>query len=152
MNEEWETRVQDVAKTFSYPPTPDLAGAVRRQLARRARPAFALHQRRLAWAAVIGVLVIIGLTATPGVRAKVMDIIGLDGGLLAGPTPTLAAPTFHRTPGGVTVTELPTVTSTLTATPRPPSTPLSSSTAQSAVNLIVYSPARPEATRPNISP
>jgi hypothetical protein len=78
MDEEWETRVQEAARTFSYPPTPDIAGAVRRRLAgKRARPAFAWRQRRLAWAAVVVVAVIAGLMVTPGVRNSVLEILGI---------------------------------------------------------------------------
>lgn len=71
----WAQRVQAAAGTFAYPPTPDLAGAVRRQLtpdARRSRT----RAPRPGWIAAIVVLALAaGLLAVPQVRGAVLEVL-----------------------------------------------------------------------------
>jgi hypothetical protein len=128
--ERWGTRVQQAARAFPYPPTPNnMANAVKRRLATRpARPVFK-HQR-LAWA-VAAALAIVFLAALPAAQSRLLDLIGLGAGrATADVTPTLLSPTL-------TVTGLPSPTSMLlTATPQPLSTPLSS--AQTRAELPPY--------------
>jgi hypothetical protein len=138
MNEQWsldrwETRVQQVARTFSYPSTPNIASAVRRHLATRpARPVFK-HQR-LAWT-VAAVLAVVILAALPAAQGRLLDLIGLGAGrATADVTPTLLSPTL-------TVTGLPSPTSMLlTATPQPSSTPLSSTQARAGLPPYPFAP------------
>ncbi len=91
----WETRVRAASRSFVYPPTPDVTGAVRQRLAvggaRRA------SGRRLAWTFVAAMLILAGLggmLAVPQVRAALVEMlrIGAVRILLAAPTPT-ATPT-----------------------------------------------------------
>ncbi|MBX3056108.1 MAG: hypothetical protein KF770_06500 [Anaerolineae bacterium] len=67
--ERWAERVQGMAASFSYPPTPDNRAAVRQQMgARPSRPAFT---PRLVWA-VAAVALLLALLAVPQVRAAVL--------------------------------------------------------------------------------
>lgn len=121
-NEHWEARLRAAARAFPYPPTPDIAGAVRGRLGAEAtRPA--RLRPRLAWAMVAVLLILGGLMAVPQVRAAVVEFlqIGAIRIFLTEPTPTV-------TPIPPTATPLsPTPTGLLpTATPRPTPTPLSS--------------------------
>jgi hypothetical protein len=74
MNEQqatWENRIQDIASTFTYPPTPEMTMAVREKLrARRDRKP--QRQTRLAWVIVLALLLAAGLLAVPQVRAAVL--------------------------------------------------------------------------------
>lgn len=69
---DWEGRVQALARTFAYPPTPDLTRPARRP-ATFARPAMP----RWAWAMIIAATVLAGLMAAPGVRAAVVEMLRL---------------------------------------------------------------------------
>ena len=114
---QWETHLRQMVDEFSYPPTPDIAGAVRRRLEQReARPVL-LH-RQLAWVVVIVLVILAGLMAVPQVRAAVFEIlhIGAIRIVPVTPTPTVtpAAPAFA-----------PTSTVSIAA-PSPSPTPLSS--------------------------
>jgi len=100
-----EARLQQVAPHFPYPPTPNIAGSVRRQLTAKSTgtkwPA-----RRLAWAAAIVLLILAGLWSVPQVRAAVVEFLQLGAVriFLAEPTPTptprspTAAPAASSTP------------------------------------------------------
>lgn len=114
-NEQWEARLQGAAREFRYPPTPDIAVAVRRRLTSAAQPT--RFRPRLAWAAIVAALILLaGLMAVPQVRAAVIEFlrIGAIRIFLVEPTPTPTVPAVAPT-------------STLpTATPRPSPTPLSS--------------------------
>jgi hypothetical protein len=69
-----EQQIQEIAANFSYPPTPDIAVAVRRRLAvPMKRPPWRV-QRRLAWAVVALLVVLAGSLAVPQVRAAVLRI------------------------------------------------------------------------------
>ena len=81
MNDDWETRVQNLAKGFSYPPTPDIAADMRKRLRTerhprwRQRDSAARHRvavRRVAQIAAIFVLVLVGLLAVPEICAQVI--------------------------------------------------------------------------------
>jgi hypothetical protein len=129
-NAEWEVRLRATAGAFPYPPTPDIAGAVRSRLeAESARPT--RLRSRLGWAVIAVLLILGGLLAVPQVRAAVVQFlqIGTIRIFLTEPTPTLT-PTTTTSPGPLPPT-LATPISTPTeepptATPRPTPTPLSS--------------------------
>jgi hypothetical protein len=78
----FEAQVQAVAQAFVYPPTPNLAQ--RRSMPQAQKP-------RLAWALVIGVVVIGGLLAVPQVRAAVLEFLQI-GGVQIFPTPPTLTP------------------------------------------------------------
>jgi hypothetical protein len=133
--ESWEEEVQDTVRAFPYPPTPDLAGQIRRRLTeeqrRPGRP-----PRRLSWAAAaLLILIILGsLLAVPQVRASVVEMLRLGAVriFLVEPTPT-PTPTLTPTPtpsptpvseAGRVTAAAPTATPTSTSTPTPSPTPL----------------------------
>lgn len=97
MNEQifngWEQQVRETAVTFPYPPTPDIAGAVRQRLAARA-PRTVRVRRRVAWAVALLVLILGGLLAVPPVRAAIWRIIqaGAITIFVNEPTPTSVPP------------------------------------------------------------
>ncbi len=64
MNDDWEMRVQNMAKAFPYPPTPDIATPLRQR--RRVRLS------RLAQMAAVLLIVLLGLLAVPEIRAQVI--------------------------------------------------------------------------------
>ena len=72
--QQWQEKLQETAVSFSYPPTPDIAGAVHgRLLSELSRPNPV--QRRLAWELIIILLLMGGLMAVPQVRAAVLRVI-----------------------------------------------------------------------------
>lgn len=103
-NEAWEARLRDAARTFPYPPTPDIAGAARLQLAEEAGRKSGLRgrltHRRLIWAALIALLLLGGLLAVPQVRAALVEYlqIGAIRIFLVEPTPTPTPPPSTATP------------------------------------------------------
>jgi hypothetical protein len=113
-----KARLTDLARGFSYPPTPDIAGTVRTRLAAALRQPDATRKAvaRLRWApaAVIVVMILAALLAVPAVRAAVLDFIrvGAVRIFLAPPTVT---PTALPTPTGAGAP--PIVEAPLTATP-----------------------------------
>jgi hypothetical protein len=119
-NDPWEARVRYVARSFAYPPTPELAGAVRAQLVEESRlkPGFpAGSTRRLIWATLIVLLILGGLLAVPQVRAALVEYlqIGAVRIFLVEPTPTPTPPPVTASPA-----KPPTIM------PRPSPTPLAS--------------------------
>jgi len=118
--EKWEAAVQDTARHFAYPPTPDIAGVVRARLNPLPRRRLA-HGLRLAWAALLALVVM--TLAVPETRAFVLDMlrIGAVRIFLVEPTPT---PTLS-TPIEETPTSRPTRTPRATLPPDP--TPIRSS-------------------------
>src|SRR5262245_28752258 len=96
-HEEWEMRVQQTARAFPYPPTPDIAGSVQRRIARPQR----VISRRLAWAAILILVGLCALLAVPQVRAAVLEFIRIgavrnfvhEPTATPGPTPTQPTPT-----------------------------------------------------------
>ena len=125
--ESWEARVQDMAKGLPYPPTPDIAGAVRRRLAAPPAPSsFLSRSPRWVAVAVLVLLILVGLLAVPQVRAAVVEWLQLGAVriFLVEPTPTATAtPTLPATEPALSVTE---PAPSPTATPVPSPTPLSS--------------------------
>jgi hypothetical protein len=72
--EAWNVRVQELGQRFGFPPTPDIAGAVRQRLSRRQGRLSPLWVRA-GIALVIVVLVIV--LAVPDLRAKAFDFPGI---------------------------------------------------------------------------
>ncbi len=90
-DERWERRVQDMARAFRYPPTPDITITVRSSI-RRPSP-----YRRLAWAAAVTLLVMSALLAVPEVRAAVLEALRIGGITIFLSEPTVT-PTFTPPP------------------------------------------------------
>lgn len=132
--DQWDMRVQQAARAFPYPPTPNLAIAIRKHLAKPSHPAFS--RQRLAWTVAVA-LAVVFLAALPTVQSRLLDLIGLGAGhATADVTPTLLSPTL-------TVTGLPSPTSMLiTATPQPSSTPLSSAQVRAELPPYPFAPIR----------
>lgn len=106
--EVWEKTVRETAREFPYPPTPDIASAVRQRLRRSRSPRPVLR----ALAAVLLIAVVVTLIV-PEVRAAVLEFIRIGAvQIIRGvePTPT-AIPRATRTPSGpmhyASVLELP---------------------------------------------
>lgn len=101
--EDWETMVQETARHFAYPPTPNIVGSLRQQGERRLRPTLRLW--RVAVAALLALVVV--TVTVPEVRAFMLEIIRIGAVriFLIEPTPS---PTI--TPTGSAITA---------ATPRP---------------------------------
>lgn len=70
----WEERVQEVARTMPYPPTPDVVASLRH---RQHRTMPSPMVRRLGWA-VLGLLLLLGAAlSVPGVRAALAEFFQL---------------------------------------------------------------------------
>jgi hypothetical protein len=105
--EHWEHRLQSLSRELPYPPTPDIARAVRLKISER-RPS--LTRWRFALVSVAIVLVVLaGLMAVPGVRAAVLEFLQIGGIRILLPSAT-QTPTPAHTP-------LPSQTLPPTATP-----------------------------------
>jgi hypothetical protein len=75
MNEQpgrWEEQLRETARAFAYPPTPDLAPALRRRLAASGRPVPTRRLPRWGWVVLI-LLLLSGLLAVPQVRARLQE-------------------------------------------------------------------------------
>lgn len=109
----WEAQLEETARAFSYPPTPDIAGAVgRRSASRRAGP---LPRRRARLILVaIGVL-ILALLLVPPVRAGLLEVlrIGAVRINLVEPTATPLPPTAAPARTQPTLTPRPTPLSSI---------------------------------------
>lgn len=70
--EKWETAVQDRARHFAYPPTPDIAGSVRARLNPPSRGGFQ-HSLRLTLTVLLALA--IAILAVPQTRAFVLDML-----------------------------------------------------------------------------
>jgi len=78
MGQEWETYVQNTARTFAYPPTPDLSRRISERLA--AQTARSPKPRlRMALALLVVVMVLGALLAVPQVRAAVREVLRIGG-------------------------------------------------------------------------
>ncbi|MCE7986342.1 MAG: hypothetical protein DYG89_34645 [Caldilinea sp. CFX5] len=102
----WEEQLQSLARTFPYPSTPDLAGAVERRLAAPpARPAAAPRFLRPVWVALLALALLLGgLLAVPPVRAALQEWLQIGAVRIwlveptATPTPQPKTPTPRPTP------------------------------------------------------
>jgi hypothetical protein len=99
-HEQWETSVRERAHALPYPPTPNIAGAVRRRLEAQ-HPRITLFSRQWARLALIVLVILAGLLAVPQVRASVARVfqIGVIRIFLAEPTLEIA-----ETPSSTTAT------------------------------------------------
>lgn len=101
-----EATLRHTADSFSYPPTPDVAGAVKRRLASEPR-AIARPRPRLAWAmAALVVALTAGLLSVPQVRASLAEFIRIGAVriFLVPPTPTPPSTALPSpAPGAVSV-------------------------------------------------
>jgi Domain of unknown function (DUF4367) len=90
LNDEMNSHLQDAARNFAFPPTPDIAGMVMQRLS--ARAAHPSHRwRAYTWVLAIALIIILaGLLGIPSVRAAVVDFIqiGVVRIFIGGPTPT----------------------------------------------------------------
>src|SRR5437899_3158380 len=105
-----ETRVQEMARGFECPTTPDVAGSVRRRI--EPNPARDAARRRLLWAAIILLVSMCGLLAVPQVRAAILDILRL-GNVVIFQTPPTATSTPTPNPSAVGPSATPHPTATL---------------------------------------
>ena len=69
-----EQQIQEIAATFPYPPTPDIAAAVRQKLKVPTNQTHWYVSHRLAWAVILLLVVLAGTLAVPQVRAAVLRI------------------------------------------------------------------------------
>ncbi|MCI0393871.1 MAG: DUF4367 domain-containing protein [Chloroflexi bacterium] len=113
----WEAHLRETAAQFSYPPTPDLAGAVQRRLAAgRERPRPARSPARLAWAALAVLLVLGLLLAVPQVRAAIFEFFQIGDIRIFPAEPTSTPAATPRRPA--VMTSRPAATSRPSPTPR----------------------------------
>ena len=110
----WEEQLQTIARTFPYPPTPDLAGAVERHLARqpsnRHATSSAPRSLRPVWVALVALLLLLaGLLTVPPVRAALQEWLQIGAVRIWLVEPTATPPPQSKTP-----------------TPRPTPTPVAS--------------------------
>lgn len=127
-SDKWENGLRQTAATFPYPPTPNIAHTVRQRLAARRQPR---QQPRLAWAAVLILVLLAGLLAVPSVRAALIEFFQIGDIRLflatptatASPTTTATAPptTAAPTPAEAVVTVTPAIPIP-TRSPRPTAT------------------------------
>lgn len=109
----WDAQLEETARSFSYPPTPDIAGAVRRQIASRR---VGLAARRRASLALVGIGVLLaGLLLVPPVRAGIVAVlrIGAVRIFLVEPTTTPLPPTAEPARTQPTITPRPTPLSSI---------------------------------------
>jgi len=141
-NQELERALHEVAARIDYPPTPDLAVAVRRRIqaqpARRQLPSMpSLTPSRRVLAAALAALVILlaaaGLASSPGLRDAVAQRLGLRGIVITtAPTPTATStstgtataviPSGAPTPRSATPNPTPVFTPTAVLAPGTPTT------------------------------
>jgi hypothetical protein len=104
--ERWEAHLTESARHFPYPPTPDLALAVRERLAPTPRVPTA-RRRQVGWAALLLLALLIVLMAVPGVRAAVLKALRLGAvEIVLDPTATATQAAQTPTPGPPTPTTL----------------------------------------------
>lgn len=101
--ESWENHLRAAAQGLPYPPTPDIAGAVRQKLA--AVPKGGARWRVALVTATIVLALLAGLLSVPAVRAAVIEFLQIGAIRIilpertSTPTPTLSiAPMPERTP------------------------------------------------------
>jgi hypothetical protein len=104
----WQAQLILVAHALPYPPTPNLATAVRARLFGAPRP----KMLGLAYGLAVALILVLGLLAVPSVRAGVMEFLQLGAvrlHLVASPTPS-PAPAAGGTPLAATSTPPPSAT------------------------------------------
>jgi hypothetical protein len=76
-NEAWERYVREQARALPYPPTPDIAGVVRRRLAEERVPREFPRwpHRRLVWATALLMIILTGLLSVPQVQASIRALL-----------------------------------------------------------------------------
>jgi len=117
MNEQpgrWEDQLRETARAFAYPPTPDLAPALRRRLAASGRPVPARRLPRWGWVVLI-LLLLSGLLAVPQVRARLQEWLRIGSVQISVITATPPAATQ-----GVPAAAAPQIQTPPTATPARP--------------------------------
>lgn len=124
----WEARLQETARAFSYPATPEIARQVRQRLqAQRAvSPGRRKNFKTIAWALVILLVLSLGLLVVSPARAQLVKFIqvGLVRIFLNQPTPTPSpSPTPQATSTPVAGLAQATPSPTLPATLTPPALP-----------------------------
>jgi len=113
-----ETRLRNVARSFPYPATPDVAASVRQQLAEPVHPV--QSRRRLVWVVVALLVVIVCVLLTaPEVRAAVVNLLRIGGVIIVPEAPTVS-------PTSQLPTLKPEQSVTATDTPRPSATAIQS--------------------------
>lgn len=155
-----EMQLERVAPSFPYPPTPDVAGRVKYQLATKPTCP-GLPTRRLVWGVAVVVLAMAILLSVPTFRATVLGV------LRQSPLRVFLFEPFPTSTPLVTITPSVSVEAPLRlnspqpskATPHPSATPISSLLnpargslpigSQIEVDLPVRLPARPLALRPS---
>ena len=76
---ELERELRNVGAEIEYPPTPDLAGAVRERIEARRRSRFSLSRRKLALAFAVLAAGLGAAMATPQARTAILEWLGLRG-------------------------------------------------------------------------
>jgi hypothetical protein len=77
-DETWMEHVKEVAQRFEYPPTPDIAGAVRDRLASRRRAVFTCSLELAGQLAAILLLLALGIALlVPDIRARAFDWLSI---------------------------------------------------------------------------
>ena len=89
-DEQLEARLRERARAFPYPPTPDIAGAVRQRIG-SATSGVALR-RRLVLAVVLVMIGLCMLLAVPQVRAAILNLLRLGGVIIVLDEPTATPP------------------------------------------------------------
>lgn len=147
VTERFEIKVQALAATFIYPPTPGIAATVRRRLS---RPAPSRVRRLVVALAVIAAL-LVALLSVPDVRAGLIEILRL-GAVRIFLVPPTATPTPTLAPLRPGITRTPTPTPKPTATPLPSVLDLAGETtldaAQTSVKYPIPLPGYPEGIGP----
>jgi hypothetical protein len=104
----WESQLKDLAASFSYPPTPDIASAVKPRII--VGRSAAVSGRRAAWTFAITALLLVGLLLVPPVRARLLDVLAMGAVRVflsqpvaaplpsVGPIPPQITTTAHPTP------------------------------------------------------
>jgi len=100
--EHWENRLRTVSRDLPYPPTPDIAKAVRLRIAEVPKRAVWAKPYSTRWrialiSATLVIMILAGLLTVPSVRAAVLEFLQIGGIRILIPTSTYT-PTPARTP------------------------------------------------------
>ncbi len=100
-NDQWAARIQQQARHFAYPATPDLAGIEQQRLRTALPDAGSVAPRRVGWAILATLaLLLAALLAVPPVRATLLEWlqVGAVRIWLVEPTPTVIATSTPASP------------------------------------------------------